>query len=81
MPPYVSGMRTTLDIDEDVLRAARSIARAQETSLGRVVSSLARKGLAPKTSASKRGFPVFRIAPGAPPITEDMVRRAEEEGE
>ena len=74
-------MRTTLDIDEDVLRAAKSIARAQETSLGRVVSNLARKGLAPKSSASRRGFPVFRVSPGAPPITEDMVRRAEEDEE
>jgi hypothetical protein len=73
-------VRTTLDIDEDVLRAAKSIARAQETSLGRVVSMLARKGLAPKASASKKGFPVFRIARGSPAITEDIVRRAEEEG-
>jgi hypothetical protein len=39
-PAYSAGVRTTLDIDEDVLRAAKSIARAQETSLGRVVSSL-----------------------------------------
>lgn len=74
-------MRTTLDIDEDVLRAAKSIARAQESSLGRVVSELARKGLAPGASASNRGFPVFRVAPNAPPITEDMVRRAQVEGE
>ena len=74
-------MRTTLDIDEDVLRAAKSIARAREASLGRVVSELARKGLTPRTAASRRGFPVFRVARDAPPITEDMVRRAEEEGE
>ncbi len=72
-------MRTTLDIDDDVLRAAKSIARAQGISLGRVVSMLAREGLVRKASASKRRFPVFRIAPGAPPITEDMVRLAEYE--
>lgn len=48
---------------------------------GRVVSSLARRALAPKVSARKRGFPVFRIAPDAPPFTEDTVRRAEEEGQ
>jgi len=74
-------VRTTLDIDEDVLRAAKSIARAQETSLGRVVSSLARKGLAPKSPSRKRGFPVFRIRSDAPPISEDTVRRAEEAAE
>src|SRR6266536_1625320 len=60
-PAYSAGMRTTLDIDEDVLRAAKSIARAQETSLGRVVSSFVRKRLAPKTPARKGGFPGFRI--------------------
>jgi hypothetical protein len=74
-------VRTTLDIDEDVLRAAKSIARAQETSLGRVVSNLARKGLAPKSPNRKREFPVFRIGPGAPPMSEDMIRRAEEDDE
>jgi hypothetical protein len=75
-------MRTTLDIDEDVLRAAKSLARARERSLGSVLSDLARKGLTPRTSSSKkRGFPVFRVGPDAPPITEDMVKRAGEEGD
>ena len=74
-------MRTTLDIDEDVLRAAKSLARARESSLGSVLSDLARKGLAPRTSSRKRGFPVFRVGPDALPITEDMVRRAEEKGD
>lgn len=38
-------MRTTLDLDEAVLAAARSLATAQKMSLGAAVSELARRGL------------------------------------
>ncbi|MFO1266369.1 MAG: CopG family transcriptional regulator [Rubrivivax sp.] len=38
-------MRTTLDLDDDVLRAARELARRQNLPAGRVVSSLLRKAL------------------------------------
>ena len=38
-------MRTTLDIDEDVLAAAKELARRQRTSTGRIVSRLLRQGL------------------------------------
>ncbi len=38
-------MRTTLDIDEDVLAAAKELARRQNLSAGQVVSQLLRKSL------------------------------------
>ena len=38
-------MRTTLDIDDDVLRAAKELARRGKTSAGAVISELARKAL------------------------------------
>ena len=38
-------MRTTLDIDEDVLEVARQRARRQRTSMGKVLSALARAAL------------------------------------
>lgn len=38
-------MRTTLDIDDDVLPAAKELARRQETSAGCVVSKLLRAAL------------------------------------
>lgn len=38
-------MRTTIDVDPDVLSAARELARRQQRSLGQVLSDLARKGL------------------------------------
>lgn len=38
-------MRTTLDIDDSVLAAARSLARARGCSVGQAVSELALRGL------------------------------------
>lgn len=38
-------MRTTLDIDEDVLAAAKELGRSQNLSAGQVVSRLLRKAL------------------------------------
>jgi hypothetical protein len=38
-------MRTTLDIEEDVLLAVKELARHENTTAGKVVSRLVRKGL------------------------------------
>ena len=38
-------MRTTLDIDDDILQAAKELARSQNKTAGQVLSELARKGL------------------------------------
>ncbi len=38
-------MRTTLDIDTDVLQAAKELARREKKTTGQVISELARKGL------------------------------------
>ena len=38
-------MRTTLDIEEDVLQAAKELAVRERTTAGKVLSRLARKGL------------------------------------
>lgn len=38
-------MRTTLDIDDDILALARSISKSRDTSLGAVVSEFARRGI------------------------------------
>ncbi len=38
-------MRTTVDIDNDVLEIARSLARYRNQSLGKVISELCRKNL------------------------------------
>lgn len=73
-------MRTTLDIAEDVLDAARAIAAAEGRSLGQVVSRLARRGLAPTPRSAQGGLPTFTVPPDAPAISGETVRRALEEG-
>ena len=67
-------MRTTLDLDESVLLAAKAIARDQGTSIGTVISRLARTGLQQGARLnSLKGFPIFSAASGARPITVDLV--------
>jgi hypothetical protein len=68
-------MRTTLDIDEDVLQAAKELASARGTTAGRVLSELARKGLAPeKTAKVRNGVPLLpRRPPGSPRMTMKLV--------
>ncbi len=76
-------MRTTLRIDEDVLRAARSLARAEGRTVGEVVSALARKGLQPlpPRRRTRSGLPTFDVPAGTAPLTPEMVREALEDAE
>ena len=61
-------MRTTLDIDDDVLQAAKEMAAARGVTAGRVLSDLARKGLDQgRTARVRNGVPVLpRRGAGAP---------------
>jgi len=73
-------MRTTLRIEDDVFRAAKSLADSEGKTVGQVISELARKGLAPRPQeAPEEGFPVFSVPETATPITPEMVRRAAED--
>lgn len=45
-------MRTTVDIEPDVLNAAKEIARQRRVAVGRVVSALMREALTGGTNAS-----------------------------
>jgi len=75
-------MRTTLSIDADVLEAARAIAEARGTSIGTVISELARRALAPDTARQNRnGFPLIPMRPGAAPVTPELIRELLEESE
>lgn len=69
-------MRTTLDLDEDVLAGARELAATQRRSLGTVISELARRGLTPAYFELGEDLPVIRVPPGTPAITPEHVRRA-----
>lgn len=69
-------MRTTLDLDEDILRAAKDLAAERSQSLGSVLSELARKGLQPSVPALdvRNGIPLLPRKPGARPVTSQMVK-------
>ena len=69
-------MRTTLNIDDDVVEAARELAASERRSLGSVISELARRGLTPARVEAAEGLPVIRVPVGTAPITPEMVRRA-----
>ena len=67
-------MRTTLDLDDDVLSAVKALAASRGHTAGQVISELARKGLAadrPKTRF-RNGVPLFRTSPGRI-VTPEMV--------
>ena len=66
-------MRTTLDLDDGVLAAARAIAEAENRSPGSVISEPARRALVPTPRTA--GLPTFDVPADAPVITADMVDR------
>jgi hypothetical protein len=68
-----------LNIDEDVVSAARELAVGERRSLGSVISELARRGLTPARVEVDDGLPVIRVPAGTLPITPEMVRRALDE--
>ena len=77
-------MRTTLDIDDDVLAAAKELAKATKTTAGEVISGLARKALtapaAPPSSTGPGGAVLtdgWYVLPsrGGPPVTNELVQR------
>jgi len=52
-------MRTTLDIEDDVLQAAKELAQREGSTAGEIISNLARRGLA-APAAQKGKRPVMR---------------------
>jgi hypothetical protein len=76
-------MRTTLDIDDDVLRAAKELARRERKTAGRILSDLARKALAAAPAGPVRapkplhGFRPFPRRGGI--VTNETIDRLREE--
>ena len=70
-------MRTTMDIDDDVLQAAKELATKQKSTAGRVISALARRALAgvtpPRRPLTKNAVPVLPSRGDV--ITLDHVRK------
>lgn len=71
----IGSMRTTLDIDDDLLQVAKELATSRHTTAGRVVSDLLRKALEPtRTARVRNGVPILPRRPaGAPRPTMKLV--------
>lgn len=75
-----SMMRTTLAIDDDVLVAAKAIARQQRKSVGEVVSELARRSLRPPSAPGVRnGIPLLPLPDEAAVVTLETVNALRDE--
>jgi hypothetical protein len=74
-------VRTTLSIDDDVLSAAKEMAKAQNRTVGEIISSLARQGLNPGEFRlqTRNGIPLLPGRAGARRVTPKLVRRLREE--
>ncbi|MEV1131329.1 hypothetical protein [Agromyces sp. NPDC049794] len=72
-------MRTTLELDDRLLRAARAMAEQRGISLGTAVSELALRGLAggmggnESRGAAPDGFPLLPLGPADHVITDELV--------
>jgi hypothetical protein len=78
-------MRTTLDIDDDVLQAAKELGRAEKKTAGQKLSELARAALtAPKRAATIKepkalyGFKPLPRVPGKI-VTNEMINKLRDE--
>jgi hypothetical protein len=68
-------MRTTLNLDNDVLAIAKSLAVRQKKPIGEVVSTILRKGLVPTGSPVSRrnGITLFPVGNGAGKVTPEII--------
>ena len=67
-------MRTTLDIDEDVLLAAKKLANLRKTTAGKVLSELARSALREDSSKACTVRNGFELLPaGGKTVTPQLV--------
>jgi len=69
-------MRTTVDLDADILAVVKHLAEERQQSMGRVLSTLVRHSLQPQQGARVRSgsIPVLPRKPHARPVTSQMVK-------
>ncbi len=73
-------MRTTLDIDDDVLFAAKDIAKQKGTSMGKALSDLARQALIQQAEVpSRHGVPLFPRQAEAGVVTLELINQLRDE--
>jgi hypothetical protein len=73
-------MRTTLNLDDDVLKQVKAYAQRGSMPLGEAVSRLARRGLKAGLHTRKvHGLTVFDLPADSPSVTYEHVKRLEDE--
>jgi hypothetical protein len=77
-------VRTTVTLDDDIYEAAMHLSRTSGERLGKVLSTLVRRGLTPAEPPARRStrrFPSFDIPANAPVIPASRIQRIiDEEG-
>jgi hypothetical protein len=77
-------MRTTLDIADDLLQAAKERARREKKTIGEIISELARRGLtaphgAPSVKEPKAVYGLRPFAPRGGIITNELIDKLRED--
>jgi hypothetical protein len=83
-------MKTTLDLPDDLLIEAKTLAARRKTTLKAIVESALRKEIRPTLDLSnpdpekydvdpQLGFLVIKKRPGTPPVTSEMIRAIQHE--
>lgn len=72
-------MRTTMNLDDDILAFARHYSESRSLSLGKAISDLVRRGIeAPPRTKVVNGIHVFDVPPDSPKVTTEHVLRLED---
>jgi hypothetical protein len=77
-------MRTTLNIDDDIVEVARSLAAHRHHSIGKVISDMARRGLQSagiekKSESIRNGIRIIQRPSHTSAVTLEMVNRLRDE--
>lgn len=73
-------MRTTLNLDDDVLEMVREYSEARSLALGKAASELMRKGFAmPTPTHMVNGVVVFDLPTDSPAVTTEKIKTLESE--
>ncbi|MGB2636169.1 MAG: ribbon-helix-helix domain-containing protein [Candidatus Acidiferrum sp.] len=67
-------MRITIEIDDELVAAAKELAAKQGKVVGKIISELARQALK-DTSRTRNGIPLLPVRPGSVPVTPRLVNR------
>jgi len=80
---YAWAVRTTLDIDDEILLTIKEIAHQRKTTAGSVVSILLRESLQPRDFKvqHRNGIPLLPRRPNGLVVTAELVDRLRDEDE